>query len=176
MTAILVPYCQGCDDWRLYGVQLLSKEMVTMRLFAGFCVALLTGAPLVPATGSYAQDKSKITVSPSEYKASIEGLVRDVACPMQNHRSTATSFNLDCAIACARSGSPLIILTKTGDIYFPTSDKMPDPSQREKMMPFVGKYVRVIGTVYRRNGTRTIVIKEITEMKGVTLNTTVGGD
>ena len=66
----------------------------------------------------------------------MQGLVRDVACPIQNHKSTATDFNLDCALACARSGSPLIILTRSGDIYFPISDQMPDPDQRAKLMPF----------------------------------------
>ena len=72
---------------------------------------------------------------------------------------------------CAKSGSPLIILTKSGDMYIPMSDEMPDLSQREKMLPFVGKQVRVKGTVYRRNGTRTIVIEEITEVMGVKVNT-----
>jgi hypothetical protein len=106
----------------------------------------------------------------------IEGLVRDVACPMQNHKSNATDFNLKCALACAKSGSPLIILTRTDEIYFPMSDEMPDPSQREKLMPFVGKFVRAKGTVYRRNGTRTIVIKELVELKDVKLNAALGDD
>lgn len=101
----------------------------------------------------------------------VEGLVRDVACPIQNHESTATNFSLDCALACARSGSPLIILTKTGTIYFPISDQMPDPSQREKLLPFVGKYVSATGHVYERNGTRTIAITSIHELKDVQLNT-----
>jgi hypothetical protein len=114
--------------------------------------------------------------APSGVPMTIEGLVRDVACPMQNHKSTATSFNLDCAVACAKSGSPLIILTKTDEIYFPISEQMPDPSQREKLIPFVGKYVRATGTVYRRGGTRTIAIKNLTELKDVKLNTKVGGD
>jgi hypothetical protein len=100
----------------------------------------------------------------------IEGLVRDVACPIQNHASTATDFNLQCALACARSGSPLVILTKAGDIYFPITDKMPDPSQRQRLMPFVGKYVRASGQVFERNGTRAIAITEIHELKGVRLN------
>ena len=34
-------------------------------------------------------------------------------------------------------------------------------------MPFVGKYVRVNGIVFERNGTHAIVITEITEMKEV---------
>jgi hypothetical protein len=100
------------------------------------------------------------------HAGAIEGLVRDVACPIQNHDSTATDFDLQCALACARSGSPLIILTKAGDIYFPISDKMPDPSQRQKLMPFVGKYVRASGQVFERNGTRAIAITDIHELKG----------
>lgn len=104
------------------------------------------------------------------HTTAIEGLVRDVACPIQNHKSTATDFNLQCALACARSGSPLIILTKAGDIYFPITDKMPDPSQRQKLMPFVGKYVRASGQVFERNGTRAIAITEIHELKGVRLS------
>jgi hypothetical protein len=113
---------------------------------------------------------------PSEYKASVDGLVRDVACPIQNHKSTATDFDLNCARACARSGSPLIILTRSGDIYFPISDQMPDPDQRAKLMPYVGKYVNATGTVYTRNGTRTIVIRDIKEMKDVTLKTKASAD
>jgi hypothetical protein len=114
--------------------------------------------------------------SPAQDKASVQGLVRDVACPIQNHKSTATDFNLDCALACARSGSPLIILTRTGDIYFPISDQMPDPDQRAKLMPFVGKFVTATGTVYTRNGTRTIVIQNIKELKDVKLKTKDSGD
>jgi hypothetical protein len=83
-----------------------------------------------------------------------EGVVRDVACPIQNPKSTATNFNLECAVACAKSGSPLIILTKEGNSYFPISDEMPDPDQREKLKPFVGNFVRATGTVFERNGIR----------------------
>jgi hypothetical protein len=147
-----------------------------MRLFADFSVALSAGVVLLSTVALFSQDKSSTKAAPSEHRTTIEGLVRDVACPVQNHKSTATDFNLDCAIACAKSGSPLIVLTKRGDIYFPISDQMPDPSQREKMMPFVGKYVRVTGTVYRRNGTRTITIAEINEMKGIKLDAKVGDD
>lgn len=108
--------------------------------------------------------------TPAPHTMVIEGLVRDVACPIQNHESTATNFSLECALACAKSGSPLVILTKAGDIYFPISDKMPDPSQRQLLMPFIGKYVHASGEVFERNGTRAIAIKEIHEMKGQRLN------
>jgi hypothetical protein len=129
------------------------------RIVAAFAAGLFTCTPL-----AYGAD------TPAPHTSAIEGLVRDVACPMQNHDSTATDFNLQCALACARSGSPLIILTKAGVIYFPITDKMPDLSQRQKLMPFVGKYVRASGQVFERNGTRAIAITEIHELKGVRLN------
>ena len=142
-----------------------------MKLFANIRATLFISVAL--AQGLLSQGQGHANRVPTAYKGTIEGLVRDVACPMQNHKSTSTSFNLDCALACARSGSPLIILTKGGDMYFPMSDQMPDPSQREKMMPFVGKQVRATGTVYRRNGTRTIVITDIKEVKGVKVNNVI---
>jgi len=91
----------------------------------------------------------------------ISGLVRDIACPIQNHESTARKFNLDCAVQCARLGSPLAILTDDGTMYLPISASMPDTDERSKLMPFVGKYVVVHGDVYERKGLHAIVMKEI---------------
>src|SRR5579884_2825599 len=85
------------------------------------------------------------SASSHESKATIEGLVRDIACPIQNLEATATDLSMNCLLACARNGSPLIILTKSGDLYVPISDKMPDVDQRPKLTPFLGKYVRASG-------------------------------
>jgi len=101
--------------------------------------------------------------------ATIEGLVRDIACPIQNLDGNATHLSMKCVLECVRAGSPLAILTKDGELYVPISDRMPDYDQRQKLMPFVGKYVRVKGIAFERNGTRAIVITEITEMKEVHL-------
>lgn len=76
---------------------------------------------------------------------------------------------MKCLRECVRGGSPIAILTKGGQLYLPISDSMPDVDQRQKLMPFLGKYVRAKGTVFERNGTRAIVISEITEMKDVQL-------
>jgi hypothetical protein len=153
------------------------KRRHFVKSFANYRSILFIGIgiTLSSASTSFSQDIGHRKTAPSEYKASVEGLVRDVSCPIQNHKSTAIDFNLECAIACAKSGSPLVILTKNGDIYFPISDEMPDASQREKLMPFVGKYVRVSGTVFERNGTRAIAIKDINELKNVKLNPKAGG-
>jgi hypothetical protein len=100
----------------------------------------------------------------------VEGLARDIACPIQNLEATATLLSMKCLLACARKGSPLVILTKGGELYLPISDKMPDEDQRQKLMPFLGKYVRARGVVYERKGTHAIAISQIEELKNVHLN------
>lgn len=99
----------------------------------------------------------------------ISGLIRDIACPIQNKESTARRFNRECALACARLGSPLVILADDGTMYLPISEGMPDSDQRPKLMPFVGKYVRVVGDVYERKSLHAIVIKQIKEDPSVHL-------
>ena len=99
----------------------------------------------------------------------VRGLVRDIACPVQNHQSTSRHFNRKCAEACAKAGSPLAILTDDGTMYLTISDTMPDATQNSKLMPFVGKYVEATGTGYERNGLHTIAIKDIHEDKSVAL-------
>lgn len=75
---------------------------------------------------------------------------------MQNPAALARRFNLKCALACAKGGIP---------------DSMPDLSQREKLVPFVGKYVRVTGTVYEQGGTRAVAMTSIRELKNLHLIT-----
>ena len=99
----------------------------------------------------------------------ISGLVRDIACPIQNKESTARRFNRECALACARQGSPLAVLTDNGTMYLPISASMPDSDQRPKLVPFVGKYVQAVGDVYERKGLHAIVIRQIKEDASVKL-------
>lgn len=106
-------------------------------------------------------------MDPEAKTMTIEGAVRDLACPVQNPAATATNLDLKCTLDCVKHGSPIIILTKDGLIYFPISADMPDSDQREKMMPFVGKYVQVTGAVFERKGTRAIAITQIKEIKNV---------
>ena len=81
----------------------------------------------------------------------------------------ATNFDRKCVEDCVKGGSPLVILTQDGRLYFPLSARMPDTDQRKELMPFVGKYVRASGVVFERTGTHAIVITEIKEMKEVRL-------
>jgi hypothetical protein len=120
------------------------------------------------STPARQKDATKPDAAPS---ATIEGLVRDISCPIQNKEATATTFHLECAVPCAKAGSTLILLTKNGVIYTPISDSMPDKDQRQRLMLFLGKYVQVTGALFEREGTHAIAIQNIKEMKEVHLIT-----
>jgi hypothetical protein len=75
-------------------------------------------------------------------KSTVEGLVRDISCAIQNPRATAMNLNMQCTLECARNGAALIILTKDGALYVPMSNATPDKDERSQLMPFVGKYVK----------------------------------
>jgi hypothetical protein len=141
------------------------SRFLSICLLASCGVVSVLAASHSPQTTSMAGDRANAS------KATIEGLVRDVACPIQNLDGTATNLSLKCVRDCVRGGSPLVILTQDGHLYFPISAKMPDADQRQKLMPFVGKYVRASGTVFERTGTHAIVIAEIQEMKDIHLKT-----
>ena len=135
------------------------SRFLSVCLLACCGVVSILAASRPPQTTAMAGDRANAS------KATVEGLVRDVACPIQNLDSSATHLSLKCVRECVRGGSPLVILTEDGHLYFPISDKMPDTDQRQKLMPFVGKYVRASGTVFEREGTHAIVITEIQEMR-----------
>lgn len=140
------------------------SRFLYLFLLAGCCLAATSGWSQPP------QNTPKADAQPHGSRVTIEGLVRDIACPIQNLEATATHLSMKCLRECARNGSPLVILTKDGELYLPISDKMPDTDQRQQLMPFLGKYVRVGGTVFERKGTRAIVIREIKEIKDVHLD------
>jgi hypothetical protein len=148
------------------------KRILGFSMLAGGVVVICLGLNFVAANGaakapSPAQHTSMEGARANRSKVTIEGTVRDVACPIQNLDGKATSMSMKCVKDCLKGGSPIAILTKDGDLYLPISDKMPDYSQREKLTPFVGKYVRATGIAFERNGMRAIVISEIAEVKKV---------
>src|SRR5215831_19267805 len=125
------------------------------------CCGILLAASQSPQSTDMAGSRANVS------NETIEGLVRDVACPIQNLDNHATGMSAKCVQDCVKGGSPLVILTKDDRLYFPISAKMPDTDQRKLLTPFVGKYVRASGIVFERTGTHAIVITEIKEMKEV---------
>ena len=55
----------------------------------------------------------------------------------------------------------MVIVTTEGALYTAISESIPDTSMRDKLMPFVGSYVKVTGDVYERSGMKSVVIRKI---------------
>ncbi len=89
----------------------------------------------------------------------VKGYVLDSACAFT--KGLEKPISRDCAVACAKAGSPLVILTANGTIYWPIADTTPSNSQNEKLLPFAGQKVTATGKVFERGGSRAFVIEKI---------------
>jgi|HubBroStandDraft_6_1064221.scaffolds.fasta_scaffold20400_4 hypothetical protein len=136
---------------------LLHVGMSNTR-FEGMLVALLVC--LAASTLMLAADNVDSTAVGTR---TVEGLVRDIACPLQNRKSTATNYSKDCITMCEKAGSPLGILTSDGSVYLPVTESMPDSGQNA-LKPFVGEHVQATGKVFERNGGHAIEISDIHQL------------
>ncbi len=100
-----------------------------------------------------------VSASATEQSATIHGYVLDSACAFT--KGLKKPISEECAVSCAKAGSPLVILSDTGTIYWPISDTMPAEGQNGKLMEFAGKKVSVTGKVFTRGGSRAVVIQDI---------------
>jgi hypothetical protein len=89
----------------------------------------------------------------------INGYVLDSACAFT--RSLKKPISAQCAEACAKAGSPLVILANNGKIYWPIAGTTPSVGQNEKLLPFAGQRVTASGKAYERGGSTAIVIEKI---------------
>ena len=90
---------------------------------------------------------------------SIHGWVLDSACAIT--KGLDKPISRDCALKCAKAGSPLVILADDGNIYWPISDKTPSSGQNERLLPFAGERVTATGQAYLRGGSHAIVLEKI---------------
>ena len=95
----------------------------------------------------------------AEKTATVKGYVLDSACAFTKNLEKPISS--DCAVACAKAGSPLVILAEDGSIYLPISKEMPAKGQNKTLMKWAGQKVMVTGVVYQRSGSHAIVIEKI---------------
>lgn len=94
----------------------------------------------------------------------VHGYVLDSACAFTKDLQKPVSQQ--CAIACAKAGSPLVILGDDGNIYWPIADTVPSSGQNAKLLPFAGEKVVATGKVYKRGGSTAIVIDKIAAQSG----------
>ena len=119
-------------------------EEATMKRY------LLTAVLLAVVAGS---------VYPQAESSTVKGYVLDSACAfIKNLRKP---MSRECALSCAKAGSPLVILADDGAIYWPISDAMPATGQNPRLMKFGGERVIVHGKVFERSGSRAMVIETI---------------
>ena len=105
-----------------------------------------------------------MTVVPGEACAqepivTIKGFVLDSACAFIKNLQKPVSK--DCALACAKAGSPLVILADDGMIYWPISAAMPATGQNPRLMKLAGQRVIAAGRLFERSGSRALVIEKI---------------
>jgi hypothetical protein len=89
----------------------------------------------------------------------VKGYVLDSACAFT--KGLDKPISRDCATACAKAGSPLVILTDDGTIYWPIADTTPSSGQNDKLLPFAGQKVTASGKVFQRGGSSALVIERI---------------
>src|SRR5437899_12789963 len=137
----------------------MSSRMVGTMIVAGTVgVALL----------SYAQKSEPIPPDMMGTPGTIVGFVRDTACLLRNKTATVAKDeeSRKCIIQCVRAGSPLAILTKSGELYTPLSAQLPDRAEPRRLLPYAGKYVRATGRLFERGGTHAISIEKIDIVSG----------
>ena len=95
--------------------------------------------------------------------ATVKGYVLDSSCAFT--KGLKKPISAECATACAKAGSPLVILTDNGTIYWPIADTTPSSGQNDKLLPFAGHKVTASGKVYERGGSTALVIEKIEAQK-----------
>jgi hypothetical protein len=106
-----------------------------------------------------------LTIAPgfADEEKTVTGWVLDSACAIT--KGLKKPISAECAVACAKKGSPLAILTDNGTIYLPIADTMPAEGQNDRLLPLAGKRVTATGKVYKQGGSNSIVIDKIAEAK-----------
>lgn len=106
----------------------------------------LTAAAFVLAAGATAFAKTE----------TVKGQIVDVSCYKMDKSNTGVDHKMpkgdtkDCAIACAKAGRPMAILTTDGKVYELAGGLAAD--KNAKIVPHVGHTVEVTGDVMDHDG------------------------
>ena len=133
------------------------RRIITVVL--GICLTVLAMQTMAHEGEEHGQKAEKAKVKTG---AQLTGEVIDIVC-YTRHDSRGPK-HIKCAKYCAGLGIPMGILeAKTGEIYMVFPKGHSDPN--EKIMPYIGKQVKVEGTVHEKGGVKGVTIKEISEVK-----------
>ena len=73
-----------------------------------------------------------VLTNAQQKSVTVEGYVLDSACAFTKNLDKPISR--DCALACAKNGSQLVVLTSEGSIYWPISEKTPAEGQNARLV------------------------------------------
>src|SRR5271165_6058194 len=99
----------------------------------------------------------------SKSSTTVEGYVLDSACAFT--KDLKKPISRQCATACAKAGSPLVILADDGTVYWPIAKTTPSTGQNSRLLPFAGERVSARGEVFERGGSRALAIETIEAVK-----------
>jgi hypothetical protein len=140
-------------DFAVSSLTQSSKEDWQMSFRNGVKISLAVA--LVVGVLAWSNDTGKATT--------IKGYVLDSACAFT--KGLKKPISAECATACAKAGSPLVILTDSGTIYWPIADTTPSSGQNDRLLPFAGQKVTASGKVFERGGSTALVIEKIEAQK-----------
>lgn len=100
------------------------------------------------------------TLAKPQKVVTVEGYVLDSACAFT--KGLEKPISRDCALACAKEGSQLVILAKDGAIYWPIDSATPAKGQNARLLEFAGNRVKATGKLYDRGGSHALVIETVT--------------
>lgn len=104
-----------------------------------------------------------VSATAADTPVTVKGYVLDSACAFT--KGLDKPISKECAVACAKAGSQLVILAEDGTIYWPIADTTPSSGQNAKLLPFAGDKVTATGKAYDRGGSKAIVIAKIEAAK-----------
>jgi hypothetical protein len=132
-----------------------------MKRLGLFALVLLLSTGL-----TWTQEKSMGKKMMSKQKAkevSLTGEVVDVSCYL--HSGARGEGHKDCAVACAKAGGPLGILTKDGKLYVSVLPDDHSAGPNQKLMDYVAENVTVTGMVRSKGGVNAVMITDVETAK-----------
>jgi hypothetical protein len=118
-------------------------------------LAGLTAATFVVALGAPAFAKEE----------TVKGQIVDQTCYLKDKAANAgkdhkmAGDEKDCAVACAKKGAPMALLTSDGKVYQITGDLA--ANMNEKIVPHVAHTVELTGDVTTKDGKNTIAASNL---------------
>ena len=119
------------------------------RMLAGLTVAAFVVALGAPA---FAKEET------------VKGQIIDQTCFMKDKSNAGKDHKMaaevkDCAVACAKKGAPMAVLTSDGKVYQITGDLA--ANMNEKIVPHVAHTVEITGDVTSKDGKNTIAASNL---------------